>query len=413
MDPCPFFRIRVGGLALKLPTAPSSLFYCKIKLADFPLQTTAVPAFAPDSASAASSTSACFTLSKPDLDRLHSKKKSPGLFLSIDVYRARSKDGSPTGCGIGFGSRSGKFVGRVRLVLDLAQVGLTGLLHNGWVPIADAKSSAELYVSLSLDPDPRFVFEFDGESECSPQVFQVQGNIKQPVFSCNFGFRNSGEWNNLRSGSASASESAKERKGWTVTIHDLSGSPVAAASIATPFVASPGSDRVSRSNPGAWLILRPADGTWNPWGRLEAWSEGSSVAYRFEILSAAGGITLSTGEFSARSGGRFAIDIPGPFFNSPISTPSSSFDLGSECGSGSGSGWCWGPQWMYRGFVMSSTVGEERAQVQVGAQHVTCAEDAAVFVALAAAADLSVDACRPFSHKLRKELRPPTGEVVV
>jgi hypothetical protein len=59
-------------------------------------------------------------------------------------------------------------------------------------------------------------------------------------------------------------------------IHDLSGSPVAAASMVTPFVPSPGSDRVSHSNPGAWLILRPdhrVKNSWRPWGRLEAWRE--------------------------------------------------------------------------------------------------------------------------------------------
>jgi hypothetical protein len=32
--------------------------------------------------------------------------------------------------------------------------------------------------------------------------------------------------------------------------------------------------------------------------------------------------------------------------------------------------------------------------------HVGCAEDAAAFVALAAAVDLSMDACRLFSHRL-------------
>jgi hypothetical protein len=38
-------------------------------------------------------------------------------------------------------------------------------------------------------------------------------------------------------------------------------------------------------------------------------------------------------------------------------------------------------------------------------KHVNCAEDAAAFVALAAAMDLSMDACKLFSEKLRKELR--------
>lgn len=63
----------------------------------------------------------------------------------------------------------------------------------------------------------------------------------------------------------------RERKGWMIVVHDLSGSSVAAASMITPFVPSQGSDRVSRSNPGAWLILRPhgvSISNWKPWGRL-------------------------------------------------------------------------------------------------------------------------------------------------
>lgn len=59
---------------------------------------------------------------------------------------------------------------------------------------------------------------------------------------------------------------------------------------------------------------------------------------------------------------------------------------------------------------MSSTVEGEgkcsRPAVEVGVQHVGCTEDAAVFVALSAAIDLSMDACRLFSHKMRKELCP-------
>jgi hypothetical protein len=57
---------------------------------------------------------------------------------------------------------------------------------------------------------------------------------------------------------------------------------------------------------------------------------------------------------------------------------------------------------------MGSTVeGEGKASrptVQVGVQHVACMGDVAVFVALAAAVDLCMDACKLFSHRLRKEL---------
>ena len=61
-----------------------------------------------------------------------------------------------------------------------------------------------------------------------------------------------------------------------------------------------------------------------------------------------------------------------------------------------------------KGFVMGSSVeGEGKVSkpvVHVGAQHVTCMADAALFVDLSAAVDLSVDACQLFSRKLRKEL---------
>jgi len=61
----------------------------------------------------------------------------------------------------------------------------------------------------------------------------------------------------------------------------------------------------------------------------------------------------------------------------------------------------------YRGFVTSSTVQGERqcikSVVQIAMKHVTCMQGVAVFVALAAAVDLSMDACQLFSRKLRKE----------
>lgn len=63
---------------------------------------------------------------------------------------------------------------------------------------------------------------------------------------------------------------------------------------------------------------------------------------------------------------------------------------------------------------MSSTVAGDgkrsMPEVEVGVQHVSCTEDAAAFVALAAAMDLSMDACRSFSQKLRKELRQADRE---
>jgi hypothetical protein len=116
-------------------------------------------------------------------------------------------------------------------------------------------AAAELCLTVRAEPDPRFVFEFDGEPECSPQVLQVRGSMRQPIFTCKFGCRSNSD---LRRPGMRTERDAMERKGWSVMVDDLKGSPVAMVSMVTPFVPSPGTDRVSRSNPGAWLILRPA-----------------------------------------------------------------------------------------------------------------------------------------------------------
>jgi hypothetical protein len=157
----------------------------------------------------------------------------------------------------------------------------------------------------------------------------------------------------------------EQRKGWTVTIHDLSGSPVAAASMVTPFVPSPGSGRVSRANPGSWLILQATGAgpsSWKPWARLEAWRERGPVdalGYRLELVFDSGphecAVPIAESSISTKRGGQFVID--------PATFP-----------------------------------------VQVGVQHVTCMGDVAVFVALSAAVDLCMDACKLFSQRLRKEL---------
>lgn len=463
MDPCPFVRILVGNLAIKFPVASKPAFsgihpssspcYCKIKLKNFPHQIVTIPLIPndtpsyPDSQIQSQSQPVIFTLNKSEISKFSEKrvifsknKKNRVACIKIDIYTGKR--------GATCGLNSGKLLGSVLVPLDLnngAAESRSVVYQNGWVPVGDgedmkggsaATERAQLYLSVRTEPDPRFVFEFGGEPECSPQVFQVQGNVKQPVFTCKFSLRSCGGNWNLRSRSSFTEPSTsrtwlsslgsdkdhptKERKGWSITIHDLSGSPVAAASMATPFVPSPGTDRVSRSNPGAWLILRPEDGTWKPWGRLEAWLErGSSpdsLGYRFDLLPDSSttttmATTLANSTISTTKGGKFTIDMTNSYYTSPMPSPKSSCDFGS--GSGSGRGFELFPFHMYKGFVMSSTVegsgkcsgGRKAAEVEVGVKHVTCTEDAAAFVALAAAMDLSVDACRLFSHKLRKELR--------
>ncbi|KAK4777559.1 hypothetical protein SAY87_017746 [Trapa incisa] len=479
MDPCPFARILVGNLALKIPSHHSSSsrssFSCDIKLAarpsSFPIRTVSIPlvisenSFAPETCSP-KSLAACFELDKACIDKLllekRPNKNSP--CLEISIYRSRCHREAGDGmCGLlgGNGGRREKFLGKVTLPIPVRMPELMEYLrkgeprgvviHNGWVKIgAAADRSEEIFVTVRIESDPRFMFEFEKEPECSPQVFQVQGNVKQPVFTCKFSCRNPNTERNLRSISSLLEpgssrkwlsslksgekdhQQGKERKGWSIIIHDLSGSPVAAASMVTPFVPSPGTDHVSRSNPGAWLILRPGHNMWNPWGRLEAWRDragSDALSYHFELLSdtatATSPSTTTTvaagSTLSIRNGGKFAIDTTANL--TPMTSPNSSMDFGSgnwsgwsgsaDLGSSVGSLW---PHFLHGGFVMSSHMqGVDKAsrpEVELGVQHVTCTEDAAAFVALAAAMDLSMDACRLFSQKLRKELRQPSQESV-
>ncbi|PSS31523.1 Heat shock protein [Actinidia chinensis var. chinensis] len=441
MDPCPFVRLTVSNFALKIPVASkparsvvhpsSSPCFCKIKLKSFPVQTVVVPYIPQESQSPeqAQAPTASFHLSKSDLDKLAGKSLFTGkLYLKISIYTGRRG----TTCGV----NSGRLLGKVAVPLDLAGTEARAcVFHNGWIPVGkDAKSSsAKFHVSVKAEPDPRFVFQFDGEPECSPQVFQIQGNIRQPVFTCKFSFRSNADRNQrsrslqseqgssrgwLTSFGSERERPGKERKGWSITVHDLSGSPVALASMVTPFVASPGSDRVSRSNPGSWLILRPGDGTWKPWGRLEAWRErGASegLGYRFELIpdNSSAGVVLAESTLSTAKGGKFVIDLgtTTTATNGRTTPGNSTSPACSPRGSGDYGYGLW-PFCMYRGFVMSASVEGEGSKcskptVEVSVQHVTCTEDAAAFVALSAAVDLSIDACRLFSQKLRKELCQP------
>lgn len=135
--------------------------------------------------------------------------------------------------------------------------------------------------------------------------------------------------------------------------------------------------------------------SWKPWGRLEAWRERGPIdglGYKFELVtengptsSGTGNIPIAEATLSVKKGGQFCID--GGFVRE------------------SGLSYSRSP---VKGFVMGSTVeGEGKVSkpvVQVGVQHVSCMADAALFIALSAAIDLSMDACRLFAHKLRKEL---------
>jgi len=190
MDPCPFVRLIVESLTLKLlssPTKPLPLSnvhpsttpcFCKIHIPSFPSHTSLLPLSSP---SPHSTTSApAFHLDSAALRRLSSKP----FILSISVYNG------PMGrnCGV----RSAKLLGRVLLPIQLPTSlpsPNTFQFHNGWFKLnheAYDKPSHLLHVMVRSEPDPRFVFHFGGEPECSPVIFQIQENIKQPVFSCKF-----------------------------------------------------------------------------------------------------------------------------------------------------------------------------------------------------------------------------------
>ena len=204
MDPCPFVRLTVGNLALKIPLASkparsvvhpsSSPCFCKIKLKKFPLQSAVVPFILPENQfpdSQVQPIAATFHLSKSELDKLAGKSIFAGkLCLKISIYTGRRG----TTCGV----NSGKLLGKVSVPLNLAGTENKAVVfHNGWITVGKESkgSSARFHLNVKAEPDPRFVFQFDGEPECSPQVFQIQGSIRQPVFTCNFSFRNTGDRN--------------------------------------------------------------------------------------------------------------------------------------------------------------------------------------------------------------------------
>ncbi|KAF8380844.1 hypothetical protein HHK36_028339 [Tetracentron sinense] len=429
MDPEAFVRLSIGSLGLRIPVASSkavqdgihassSLCLCEIRLRGFPVQTASVPLiFSPEANPDPHSIVSSFYLEESNLKALLTAGcfHASHAYLEIAVFTGRQG----FHCGV---SSKKKQIGTFRLQVGPEWgEGKPVILHNGWAGIGKTrheggKPGAELHLRVKLDPDPRYVFQFEDETASSPQIVQLQGTIKQPIFSCKFSRDRrtsqldpmSTYWSSGSSTGGTAQESERrERKGWRVMIHDLSGSAIAAAFMATPFVPSTGCDRVARSNPGAWLIARPdacgGPESWQPWGKLEAWREcgiRDSICCRFHLLSEGqegGGLLVSEMMISADKGGEFFIDTgrrtPAA---TPLPSPQSSGDfavLSPTVG----------------GFVMNCRVqGEGKSSkplVQLAMRHVTCVEDAAIFMALAAAVDLSIEACRPFRRKAKRGTR--------
>ncbi|XP_020592314.1 uncharacterized protein LOC110032878 [Phalaenopsis equestris] len=432
MDPQVFVRLSVGSLGLRIPVAATSKAgqsanylslsscLCEIRLRGFPVQTASVPLISsPEDSPDPHSNTTVFYLEKSDLKALmaHRCFQAAQPYLEIAVYLGRK--GSH--CGVtGRKQQIGTF--RVEVGPEWSE-GKPTLLHNGWISFGKNKPEGrklvpELHLRVQLDPDPRYVFQFDDETASSPQIFQLQGNSRQPIFSCNFSQDRRttqldsvvGTWtypNNV-----DQNGERRERKGWKVMIYDLSGSAVAAAFMSTPFVPSTGCDWVARSNPGAWLILRPdhfrSVESWLPWGRLEAWREigpRDSVCLRLHLLPEGqdAGVLVSEIMLSAEKGGEFFVDLDR---QTPVSMPAHRQQNraveGDHAAAAAASGSVSGSY----GFVMNCRVQGEgkssRPIVQLAMRHVTCVEDAAIFMAVAAAVDLSMEACRPFRRKTRK-----------
>jgi hypothetical protein len=202
MDPCPFVRILVGNLALKFPVSskPSLLSvqcFCKIKLKNFPTQKATIPLVnnkkqqenqKPEGNPLSSSLAACYSLDKTQIDDLLSCKKPKNL--EIEVY---IRDNGVT-CGL----KDGKMLGRVTVPLDMRKSeSRPCVMHNEWIDIGENKKGepTQFYLCVRVEPDPRYAFQFGGDPECSPQVFQVQGSVRQAVFTCKFSLRNPGDRN--------------------------------------------------------------------------------------------------------------------------------------------------------------------------------------------------------------------------
>ncbi|KAL2653455.1 hypothetical protein R1flu_021583 [Riccia fluitans] len=436
MEPRAFIKVSIGALGLRIPVAlkasrtgvhaASSPCFCEISLPNSPVQMVPVTLLSSTTLDAASrTTAASFYLDEPALQKLLTQSccgasSPPCLKIVVCCGRQRSS------CGL----RKGKKLGSFKIPVGIEWTERKSvLLHNGWVSIGrdkgDGVSSpgAELHATIKVESDPRYVFQFDGEPAWNPQVVQVQGSMRQPIFSCTFSRdRNSRtRWGLMDGGSSTGwyasgdgngSKNKDERKGWLAMIHDLSGSPLAMASMITPFVTSAGSNLVSRSNPGAWLILRPepsAIDSWRPWGKLEAWRERGQDATHFkfslnqeESSGVSSDLLVAETVLNARKGGEFSIDTgklrlrpEGSSPTSPVHSPKSSGEFSFT-------------NLLPRvgGFVMKCNVkggkNKSKPMVEVATRHVTCVEDAAVFMALAAAVDLSVDACQPFSRKVNR-----------
>lgn len=199
MDPQAFIRLSIRSLGLRVfgteltasksdMNAFSSPCVCEIRLRGFPVQTTPVPLVSsPEATPNPNSIASCFYLEGSDLKAL----LALGCFYTssacLEIVVFTGKKGS--NCGMGAKRQQ---LGTFKL--DVGPEwgeGKSTVLFSGWIGIGkhrlgSGKPGVELHLRVNLDPDPRYVFQFEDGAKLSPQIVQLQGTITQPIFSCKF-----------------------------------------------------------------------------------------------------------------------------------------------------------------------------------------------------------------------------------
>jgi Protein of unknown function (DUF1005) len=383
------FRLVISNLVVRLPLKASTGSYsenlavhldpsvfCKIIFKRRSCKVFDIPAFVSncqDPAALLSKPTAIFDLSDAEMSRL-SKSKKP-VYL---IFKLHSLSNGGPACGF----NNDRILGTVTLPIDFCRVrhDQETWFHCGWLDL-DKKAKKEnrlgvsfpqLHVSVRAEPDQRLSFKFTGSPKGNVKICYVHGLTLQPAFTSTFRWGPGLELNPvqldkatkglnswLRHQICSSKKKVELRSGWSVTIQDMSGSPVAIASMVMPYV--------PKMQPLAWLIEKLGDEEWVQWGRLAAWHAAPDPCIRMRFEKGISDDRPMEWLVNPNQGGILSIDYKAS---------------------------------RKAGFVVSTSVAGEGSHtqliVEVSAKHTNCVEDAASFLAFAAAINLSVDACRQF-----------------
>lgn len=209
MEPCQFLRLIVESLSLKLQLPPTSSrsndqagggeveeqeqepYFATLQLlpSSLPSQTALLPIF---------SDSNPFSSSKVifHIDPCNVPHKVASTTIKLSVHTRRKSNPSCNVINVGGNKRR---IGVGKLNVDL-KWNEPASYHIGWIAVGQ-NGKAMVHMVIRSELDPRYVFQFDGEPECNPVVYLVNGGsgrVRQPVFSCRFScFRQSTESNRL------------------------------------------------------------------------------------------------------------------------------------------------------------------------------------------------------------------------